>query len=124
MGIRRGLTTAYHPQADGQTEVMNQTLKVALCTYIGLERDNWINMLDGFQLACNTNMHLGTGFSPAFLLYGFEPTNKSGFLTTPSQHIERPIALKDSLNLPNADSSAELDGDNPFSGWSTEADLD
>ena len=25
MGMKRALTTAYHPQADGQTEIMNQT---------------------------------------------------------------------------------------------------
>ena len=40
MGIKRGLTTAYHPQADGQTEIMNQTLKVALCAYRGPEQDD------------------------------------------------------------------------------------
>jgi len=118
---KRELTTAYHPQADGQTEIMNQTLEVALHAYMGPERDDWVNMLDGFQLAYNTNTHLGTGFSPAFLLYSFNPVNKSGFLTTPAQHVERPIAFKDSANLPNMDSSAEPNGDseiesNPFSG--------
>ena len=35
MGMRRALTTAYHPQADAQTEIMNQTLEVALRAYIG-----------------------------------------------------------------------------------------
>ena len=28
-GITRSLTTAYHPQADGQSEVMNQVLEIA-----------------------------------------------------------------------------------------------
>jgi hypothetical protein len=30
MGMTRSLTTAYHPQADGQTEVLNQSLKILL----------------------------------------------------------------------------------------------
>src|ERR1041384_2433370 len=30
IGIKRALTTAYHPQADGQTEIMNQILEIAL----------------------------------------------------------------------------------------------
>ena len=34
MGSRRALTTAYHPQADGQTEILNQTIEVTICAFI------------------------------------------------------------------------------------------
>jgi len=30
MGMKRALTTAYHPQAAGQTKIMNQTLEIFL----------------------------------------------------------------------------------------------
>ncbi len=30
MGIKRALTMSHHPQADGQTEVLKQTLEIAL----------------------------------------------------------------------------------------------
>ena len=38
---KRSLTTAYHPQADGQTEIMNQTLETALRAYSNPNQDNW-----------------------------------------------------------------------------------
>jgi hypothetical protein len=89
MNIKRGLTTAYHPQADGQTEVMNQTLEVALRAYIGPERDDWMQLLDGFALSYNNSTHAVTGFAPAFLLYGFHPLTESGFLATPADAVSR-----------------------------------
>jgi len=39
MGSKRALTTAYHPQADGQTEILNQTIEVAVRAFINLNRD-------------------------------------------------------------------------------------
>ena len=40
MGMKRALTTVYHPQADGQTKIMNQSLEISLQAYIGPKRDN------------------------------------------------------------------------------------
>jgi hypothetical protein len=40
MGIERKLTTAYHPQANGQTERTNQTIKQYLRHYINYQQDN------------------------------------------------------------------------------------
>lgn len=37
LGIKRALTTAYHPQSDGQSKILNQTLEVCLRAYIGPE---------------------------------------------------------------------------------------
>ena len=68
MGTKRSLTTAYHPQADGQTEILNQTLEIALCTYIGPSRDDWEQHLD---VTYNSSPHTATRFSPAYPLCGF-----------------------------------------------------
>jgi transposase InsO family protein len=77
MGMQRSLTTAYHPQADGQTEIMNQYLEIALRAYIGVELKDWDEYLDAISLSFNTTPHSITKFAPAFLLYGFKPTTYS-----------------------------------------------
>jgi transposase InsO family protein len=35
MGMTRSLTVAYCSQANGQTEVLNQSLEISLCAYVG-----------------------------------------------------------------------------------------
>ena len=37
---------AYHPQADGQTEVLNQSLEISLRAYVSPSRNDWVNYLD------------------------------------------------------------------------------
>ncbi len=73
LGMKRALTTAHHPQGDGQTEVLNQRLEIALRAYIGPERDDWAKLLDTLQLAYNSSTHSSTKFSPAHLLRGYQP---------------------------------------------------
>lgn len=77
MGMQRSLTTSYHPQADGQTEVLNQSLEIALRAYIGPSRDDWVSHLDGLALSYNSTPHTATTFAPAYLLHGFTPMTAS-----------------------------------------------
>ncbi len=73
MGSKRALTTAYHPQADGQTEIMNQYLEISIRSYINEDKDNWEDLLDSLAFSYNTSVHTATGFSPAYLLHGYQP---------------------------------------------------
>ena len=89
MGTKRSLTTAHHPQADGQTENLNQTLEIALRVYIGLTRDDWEDHLDALSLAYNSSPHMASTFTPAYLLWGFTPVT-CNTLMNPPPHIPRP----------------------------------
>ena len=89
MGTKRSLTRAYHPQADGQTEILNQTLEIALRAYIGPSRDDWEEHLDALSLAYNSSPHTATTFAPAYLLRGFIPITIST-LINPPPHVPRP----------------------------------
>jgi hypothetical protein len=39
------LSTAYHPQTDGQTEVVNQYLDQRLRPFVNYYQDNWAKLL-------------------------------------------------------------------------------
>jgi hypothetical protein len=95
MGIKRALTTAYHPQADGQTEVMNQILEIALRAYVAQSLDNWSQYLSSFALAYNSSVHSSTGFSPAYLMRGFEPLRSSDLLAGTAKALKQPAVTSD-----------------------------
>lgn len=100
LGTTRALTTAYHPQADGQTEIMNQILEIALRAYISPNLDNWSDALAPFALSYNTSIHTSTGFSPSFLLYGFNPR------TVQTSHHDDSSAVSRTLEASHAHSDA------------------
>lgn len=83
LGTKRSLTTAYHPQADGQTEIVNQGLEISLRAYIGPSRNDWNQHLDALALTYNTSTHTSTGFSPAYLLRGYQPETASTLINQP-----------------------------------------
>ncbi|KAJ3007678.1 hypothetical protein NUW54_g3453 [Trametes sanguinea] len=89
MDIRRALTTSHHPQADGQTEILNQSLEIALRAYVSPKRDDWSEHLDALMLSYNTTPHSATNYAPAYLLRGYLPITGSTLLS-PGTAIPRP----------------------------------
>jgi hypothetical protein len=82
LGIDHRKTAAYHAQADGAAERMNQTLEVALRFYINQKQNNWHRHLGLIELAYNSARHPGTGFSPFQLLYANPDEPVSRLLST------------------------------------------
>ena len=58
------MSTAYHPQTDGQTERLNRMLEEMLRAYIGYKQDNWDEYLMTAEFAYNAAKQTSTGFSP------------------------------------------------------------
>jgi transposase InsO family protein len=73
LGIRRKLSTAYHPQTDGQTERFNQVIEQYLRIYCNYQQDNWVTLLTLAEFSYNNSKHASTGVSPFFANYGFNP---------------------------------------------------
>jgi len=45
LGTKRQLSTAYHPQTDGQMERINQEIGMFLQHYVNYQQDNWMDWL-------------------------------------------------------------------------------
>jgi len=73
LGVQRKLSTAYHPQTDGQTERQNQALEHYLRTFCTYQQNDWASLLLMAEHVYNTSRHAATQHTPAFLLYGFHP---------------------------------------------------
>jgi transposase InsO family protein len=73
LGTKLLMSTAFHPQTDGQTERQNRTLEENLRAYVNYEQDDWDTKLVAAELAYNTSEHASTGHSPFYLNYGYHP---------------------------------------------------
>lgn len=73
LGVNHKLSTAFHPQTDGQTERLNQTMEQYLRSYVNYQQDNWVSILPMAQFAYNSAMTETTKVSPFFANYGFQP---------------------------------------------------
>ena len=72
LGTKLTMSTAYHPQTDGQTERANRTLEEGLRHYVNLRQNDWDDHLDAQEIAVNNSKHASTGFTPFAMNYGQE----------------------------------------------------
>lgn len=71
--VKHKLSTAYHPQTDGETERQNQTMQHYLRCYTNETQDNWARLLPQAEFAYNNSVHSTTGTTPFYATYGFHP---------------------------------------------------
>lgn len=66
-------STAYHPQTDGQTEVINKTMECYLRFIVNGQPRTWSTWLPWAEYCYNTSVHASTKYSLFQELYGQEP---------------------------------------------------
>ena len=71
--IKHKMSTAFHPQTDGQTERYNAVLEVYLRIFCAYEPDKWNKILPIAQFAHNSRTHEELKQSPFYLMYGSTP---------------------------------------------------
>lgn len=69
-GTKLRMTTAYHPQSDGQTEIVNKCLQQYLRAYVHRKPKLWGKFLAWAEWHYNSSIHSATGFSPYQVVYG------------------------------------------------------
>jgi hypothetical protein len=80
MDVKLAMSTAFHPQTDGQTERANQTLESILRAFVDQRQTNWDLLLSAAEFAYNNSSNATTGQSPFFLNHGFNPRVPSSLL--------------------------------------------
>lgn len=92
-GIQSKLSTAYHPQTDGQTERINSILKTYLRLFSNYNQDNWNSLLDQAEFCYNNTLHSSIKTTPFFGNIGYNPKFLPTELITPSdKQIDNPKA--------------------------------
>jgi hypothetical protein len=72
-GTTLKLSTNYHPQTDGQTEIVNKALENYLRCFAQDSPKNWSYWLPWVEYCYNTSWHSSTKLTPFEVVYGVPP---------------------------------------------------
>ena len=89
--IAKNKTTPAHPQCNAQVEIVNKSIKKYLATMTEDALD-WKPLIPTLAFAYNTTVHSTTGFSPAHLMFGYQPKYSTN-MSLPDGHNDRTNTL-------------------------------
>ena len=73
LGTKLSFSSAYHPQIDGQTEVVNRSLGNLLRSLLGEHPKQWHQVLAQAKFSYNDSPNRSITQSPFHLVYGMHP---------------------------------------------------
>jgi hypothetical protein len=73
LGANQPLSTAFHPQTDGQTERMNASMEQYLRIFTSHQQDDWVQWLPLAECAANNGSSETTKCSAFFAVTGTDP---------------------------------------------------
>ena len=74
LGIQQNISTAYHPQTDGQSERANQSVEQYLRLFVNDQQDDWAHWLPLAQYTHNSWKNSSTKKAPFEIIMGHIPT--------------------------------------------------
>ena len=94
LGIKMKLSTAFHPQTDGQAERMNQELEQYLRFFVEQRQKDWLEWLASAEFVVNNKTHTATKVSLFIANYGRElrmgrDIRKKGKVESAMEFVER-----------------------------------
>ena len=72
LGIKRNLSTAFHPQTDGLSEHKNQWVEQYLQLVTSMQPEDWMEWLSIITGVHNNHQNATTGLSPNQILIGYD----------------------------------------------------
>ena len=67
------MSSAYHPQTDGQMEVVNKCFEAYLRCYATEKQNKWVQWFHLAEWWYNSPYHTSAKMAPFQALYGYEP---------------------------------------------------
>jgi len=95
LGINIGLTTAYHPAANGQVERKNRDIEQFLRMFVKQRQDDWADLLPIAEFVLNSRKTSATDHTPFELNYGYTPdftipVGKASNMPLVNQRLDKP----------------------------------
>jgi transposase InsO family protein len=72
-GVKLNLSSAFHPQSDGQLEAANKVITMYLCCLTGDRPRQWLQWLPWVEYCYNTAFHSSLKMTPFNVVYGRDP---------------------------------------------------
>jgi hypothetical protein len=96
-GTKFNFSSAYHPQTDGQTEVVNRTIEMYLRCFTSSSPRQWAKWLPWVEFCYNTGFHSATKKTPFEIVYGRSPPPLLPYTpgTTRSAAVEETLKTRD-----------------------------
>ena len=99
--IDHSLSTANHPQTDGQTERVNAILEQYLRCFINERQSNWADLLPFAEFSYNNSLQQSINQTPFFANYEFNPKAHPEILSNekPTSAKKRVIEINENIKL-------------------------
>jgi hypothetical protein len=105
LGTQLKMSTANHPQTDGQTEIAQRAAEDVLRSFVNYRQEDWDDLLPLVEFALNDKQHSSTGFTPFYLSTGRNPLSPADLIN--------PAATAPDPPDPATTATAASDADNP-----------
>jgi hypothetical protein len=98
-GTKLKMSSAYHPQTDGQSEVVNRCVEQYLRCFVHHQPAKWNSLLPWAEFWYNTTYHASTGMTPFQALYGRLPPTIPHYHIgmSPVNEVDQQLASRDEL---------------------------
>lgn len=93
LGTKLKMSTANHPQTDGQTERANHTVEDMLRAYVSPHHDDWDEHLIPVEFAYNDSLNPSIGYSPFYLNYGSHPNTPLSLICKTQQDLPEEVEV-------------------------------